>query len=441
MDLKIYPITHLKGEITAPPSKSYSHRAFIIASLANGISIIRNPSISGDVKVTINILENLGVKILKEEKSNYIVEKTKLSFKSINKVIDCKNSGTSIRIFSALSLLIENGLSLTGEFLRRKRPIKELLYALKSLGGEYEIENNILHIERKEEKCDSIKIRGDISSQFITALLILTPILKCNKKNFIELELTTDTVSFPYIDITLDVIDSFGINLFDENNKPYKKGKYYIICGQNYRPQSYEIPGDFSSAAFIIAASVLSPENSEVIINNLDMQNPQGDKKIIEILKEMGAQIQTIKEKKQVIVKGNIKKFPLKGIEIDCKDIPDLFPILSIIGAFAHGKTVLYNASNLRIKESDRISGMARELKKMGANVEEEEDKLIIYHCDNLKGILINHEMDHRVAMACCIAALYAKSFSQISYFDVIKDSYPYFKEDLEKLGAKFEKL
>ncbi len=434
MGITINPTTSLNGEIIAPGSKSYSHRAFIAASLADGVSIVKNPLSSGDVKVTLSILKALKVNIIEETKDSYLIQKSLDSFKSIKKPLDCKNSGTSIRIFSALSLRIKGGLSFTGEFLKRKRPIIPLLDALKYLGGEYEINEDLIKIKRSKPQCNTVKIRGDISSQFITALLFVSPLLKCDNKDWIEIELTTPLVSYPFVRITLDVLNSFGIYIQEQLNEQ-KLGKYIITCGQRYRPQIYEIPGDFSSASFIITAAILSPEDSTITIKNLEYEKGlQGDKKIIEILRGMGANIEIMQN--QIIIKGNISKYPLKGVKVDCSEIPDLFPILSVCGAFAKGRTELYNASNLRLKESDRISVMSRELVKMGVKVKEKKDRLIIYHSKNIKGSLINHENDHRVAMACCIGALFAKSSSQIHNVKIVKDSYPNFINDLKKLGA-----
>lgn len=436
MDVTINPIkTGLQGEIIAPGSKSYSHRAFIAASLADGISIIKKPLITGDVEITMNILKSLGVKILKVNGNSYAVKKINESFKSIEESIDCKNSGTSIRIFSALGLIIEGGLSLKGEFLKRKRPILPLLNALKYLGGNFKILDDQIQIKRENQTCQSIKIRGDISSQFITALLIVCPLLNCEKGNYIDIELTTPIISYPYVKITLDVLNAFGINIQED----IKNRKFTVLCGQRYRSQAYEIPGDFSSAAFIMAAAIISRKSSHVIINNLNVHNSQGDKKIIEILKEMGANIEYNEENSQIIINGNLNKYPLKGIEVDCQEIPDLFPVLSVLGAFAKGKTVLYNASNVRLKESNRMSAIARELSKMGVQVAEEEDKLIVNHCDNLKGTVIDHENDHRIAMACVIAALYADSISKVKNIEIVRDSYPHFIDDLKKLGVNFD--
>lgn len=435
MDVTINPIkTGLQGEIIAPGSKSYSHRAFIAASLADGISIIKKPLITGDVEITMNVLKALGVKILKVNGNSYAVEKINESFKSIEESIDCKNSGTSIRIFSALGLIIEGGLSLKGEFLERKRPILPLLNALKYLGGNFKILGDQIQIKRENQTCQSIKIRGDISSQFITALLIVCPLLNCEKGNYIDIELTTPIISYPYVKITLDVLNAFGINIQED----IKNRKFTVLCRQKYRSQLYEIPGDFSSAAFIMVAAIISRNSSHVIINNLNVHNSQGDKRIIEILNQMGANIEYNEENSQIIINGNLNKYPLKGIEVDCKEIPDLFPVLSVLGAFAKGKTVLYNASNVRLKESNRISIIARELSKMGVKVTEEEDKLIVRHCENLKGSLIDHENDHRIAMACVIAALYTDSISKVKNIEIVRDSYPHFIDDLKKLGVKF---
>ncbi|NVM44053.1 MAG: 3-phosphoshikimate 1-carboxyvinyltransferase [Candidatus Lokiarchaeota archaeon] len=440
MKLKIYPTTKLQGEITAPSSKSYSHRAFIASSLAKEVSIIKKPLISGDVKVTIEILNTLGHRITKVSEDTYMVKGSSGKIKAINKTLDCKNSGTSLRIFCALALLIEGGLTFSGEFLKRRRPIIPLLKALELLGGNYELFDETLTIKRKGKNCSPIELPGNISSQFITALLMICPLLTCKKTNSITINITSPITSYPYVKITLDVLKSFGINI-QENLNESKLGKYIISCEQNYRAQTYEIPGDFSSASFMIVAAILSPEDSKVIINNLNFDKPQGDRKIIEILRRMGAKIEVFRDKKSITVTGNLSKYPLTGIAVDIEDTPDLFPILSVVGAFAKGKTELYNASNIRGKESDRISLIAQGLSKMGVRVKEGEDFLTIFHCDQLEGSIISHENDHRIVMALTIASLFANTPSQISDIEVVEDSYPNFIEDIIKLGAKVDKL
>ena len=257
MNLKINPSTHLNGEITAPGSKSYSHRVLIAASLAEGVSVIKNPLLTGDVAITINILRDLGVKIIEKAGDRIITGRGDKPFKFNAKTLDCKNSGTSIRIFTALALLVEGGLSFTGEFLKRKRPILPLLESLKAIGAEYNLSEDILHVRRVKQTCNTIGIRGDISSQFITAILMACPKMKCETDEVITLEITSPLISYPYIKITLDVLKSFSIKVKEDLNEK-RVGKYVILNNQKFRPQVYTVPGDFSSAAFMIAATVLS---------------------------------------------------------------------------------------------------------------------------------------------------------------------------------------
>ena len=438
MKLRIAPTKKLIGTLNAPPSKSYSHRAFIASSLTRGVSIIKNPLISGDVGVTIKILEELGHRITKVSDDTYMVKGNMETIKPVKKFLNCQNSGTSIRIFTAIAMLIDGGLSFTGEFIKRKRPIIPLLEALESIGCNYKLTEKNLTVKRKGKKYDTIKIPGDISSQFVSALLMMCPLLDCKKRNTISVKITSPITSYPYVKITLDVLKSFGIKI-KENLNNEKEGSYLIACKQSYRAQTYEVPGDFSSISFILAATILTPEESQVVIKNLNFEKPQGDQRIIEILQKMGANITTMKDKNCLVVNGNINQHPLIGIAIDIKDTPDLFPILSIIGAFAEGKTEIYNALNLRKKESDRISVIAKELSKMGVKVLEEKDKITIYHCKELKGASFDHENDHRIAMALTVASLFAKGQSQIDNIEIVKDSYPNFIEHIKRLGAKID--
>ncbi len=438
MNINIAPTLRLGGNIRAPSSKSYSHRAFIAAALSKGVSIVKNPLISGDVVVTINTLQKLGVKVVKKDENEYIVVRESDFFQPQQEELDCKNSGTTIRFLSVLSLLVEEGLNLSGEFLEKNRPIIPLLEALTKLGAKYRISKNLINIKRVNKSCEMVQIAGNISSQFISALLMICPLLKCKKKCFIHIKTTTPLVSYPYIQITKEIMNTFGINI-QEILQPDNTAYYIIECAQTYRSQTYDIPGDFSSIAFLIAAAVLTKQDSKITIQNLNFQKPQGDKELLNIIKEMGAKIEINKSMQQLTVYGNINKNPLTGIDIDCQNIPDLFPILSVIGIFAKGKTRLYNASHLRYKESDRIAIVSRELQKLGVKVKEEADALTVYHCENLNGSYINHENDHRIAMSLIIACLFANSESKMSNIEIINDSYPDFLTHLKELGANIE--
>jgi len=438
MDLEIFPIKTLSGKIKVPPSKSYSHRAFFIAGLTESISVINNPLTVGDVEVTINALKSLGIKILKEKENKFLIDFHKAKLIAPEKPIDCRNSGTTFRILCVLGLLTENGIRLSGEFLKKKRPILPLLEAIKQLGAEIEVSEDEISIKPVNVTPTKIKLPGDVSSQFITALLLITPLLKCKGSDATIIELTSPLTSHPYIYLTLDMLDQAGITIKQEISESLM-GNLVIPCSQYYRGQIYNIPGDFSSAAYILGAAALVENELEVIFNNLDSTSPQGDREIITYLSELGAKILINPHDKMVKIKKGINRNSSEDISIDCRETPDLFPILAVMGCFTNKVMRLYNIKNLRSKESDRVSGISRELKKMGANLEEKEDELILKKNTKLNGADLNHGEDHRIAMALIIAAMFAESNSHISNVEIIEDSYPTFIEDLQKLGAHFK--
>ena len=437
MKLQINPTDSFKGQIKAPGSKSYSHRAFFAASLSNGVSHILNPIDEGDVDVTIQSLKLLGANLKKvnQNPKEYVIEKG-INLHDANKIsLNCKNSGTTVRFLTALSLIHQGELFLYGEFFKKNRPILPLLKSIEPLGVSFELLNESLTIKQKQIICETIKIPGNISSQFISSLLFICPVIQTKRKKEINIEVTGPFVSLPYIKITLDVLQAFDIKIY-EKKIDNQLINYRIPLNQEYDTVEYQVPGDFSSIAFIVALGVLSPSDSSIKITNVDFLKPQGDRRFIEILKKMGANIEEDIHSNTLLIEGNINKHPLTGIEIDVQNIPDLFPILAVIGAHSTGFTTLYNALNLRYKESDRIKVTAQQLTKMGVIVEEERDKLIIHHCGKFKGIAVNHYDDHRIAMAFTIAALFAESSSEITNIEIINDSYPGFINDLSTLGA-----
>ncbi|MHA1473949.1 MAG: 3-phosphoshikimate 1-carboxyvinyltransferase [Promethearchaeota archaeon] len=450
--MKIQPLINFEGKINCSPSKSYSHRAFFIALMADTPSYIINPLISGDLEVTINFCKTLGAKIEQSEKSDYDDDKFSsdiLDTDSIYKIVppqnlnpqigslDGKNSGTSIRMITALTPLISDQITISGKFFKLKRPLKPLLEALSSLEifWEYLDNNSGVKINSRSSNATEFKIRGDISSQFITGLLLLTPKLKSTPSNPNSIiNLTTPTVSTPYLKMTEEILKKFGISFqVDLNSENFMR--YIIPADQNYQGKIIKIPGDYSSAAFIIAAAALNPFPSKVVISNLDPNSKQGDKALIKILQNMNADIKVDERSQSVFIKGG--KF-LDGTKIDCKDIPDLFPILCIIGLQSNNNTILYNLEHVRTKESDRVAIMIRELQKMGAKIVLTEDNkaIIIEGPQQIRGIEINHEDDHRIAMALTVAALFARSESTIVKPEIVNDSYPDFFKDLKLLGA-----
>jgi len=283
--MKIQPLINFEGQIACPPSKSYSHRAFFFALMADSPSYIINPLISGDLEVTINFCESLGAKIVESEKSNFKVDKFPSDISDIDSIyeiippqnlkspignLDGKNSGTSIRIITALTAIIPDQITILGRFFKLKRPLKPLLEALSALETSWEyLESNLgVKINPRYSNATEFKIRGDISSQFITSLLLLAPNLKSTHSNpNTIINLTTPAVSTPYLKLTEEIMTKFGIS-FNVDLNSEKFMRFTIPADQKYKGKIVKIPGDYSSAAFIIATAALNPFPSEVVISN-----------------------------------------------------------------------------------------------------------------------------------------------------------------------------
>ena len=418
----------IKGNINAPPSKSYTHRAVICASLSDGISEIKNPLNSADCLSSVHGARMLGAHINTEDENKWIVEGNNDNPKTPDNIIDIGNSGTTLRILTGISSQIPNGYAvLTGDESIRKRPMQPLLDALKQLGIEAfssKMDGTApIIVKSGEIKNNIVKIRGDMSSQFITSLMMTLPFAKDDSK----IILTTPLKSAPYLDITIDVLSKFGITvkpLEEENEKGF-----FIEGNQKYKPCNYTVEGDYSSASYLVAAGVLL--NSELTINNLFKDSKQGDKEIINIVKEMGADIEVKNDK--VIINGPHK---LKGIDIDVKNIPDLVPTIAVLGCFAEGKTTIYNGEHVRLKECDRLNACAKELTKMGAKITEKPDGLVIEGVGKLKGAELETYHDHRLVMAFTIAGMMAEGKTIIKGEDAVKISFPNFVDVMKSIGA-----
>ncbi|WP_456372740.1 3-phosphoshikimate 1-carboxyvinyltransferase [Methanocaldococcus sp.] len=416
----------LEGTIKSPPSKSYTHRAVIGSSLAEGKSIIKNPLWGEDCLSSVNGCRMLGANIiLDKEKDEWIVEGGKL--KTPDNVIDVGNSGTTLRILTSISSQIPKGYAiLTGDDSIRRRPMQPLLDALKQLNIEAFSSkmDGTAPIIVKSSKISGnvVKIRGDISSQFITSLMMLLPF---NNEDT-EIILTSPLKSKPYIDVTIDILNKFGIKIDKTENG------FLVYGNQKYKPINYIVEGDYSSSSYLIAAGVLI--NSDLTIENLFSDSKQGDKAIINIVKEMGADIKVKKDK--VIING---EYNLEGIDVDVKDIPDLVPTIAVLGCFAEGKTEIFNGEHVRLKECDRLRACAVELRKMGADIKEKPDGLIIRGVKKLKGAKLNTYNDHRLVMAFTVAGLKAEGETIIDNEESVKISFPNFVEVMKSIGANIE--
>ena len=419
MELVVKPIQRLDGTVTVPPSKSYTHRAIILASLAKDTSEISNPLLSYDTLASVDACRKIGAEIEVREDSLRI----KGVFgepKNPNQAIDVKNSGTTLRIMTPVCGLCNGLVTLTGDESIQKRPMQPLLDALEQLGVKTTSNEGKAPVTvQGPMKGGVCSIRGDVSSQFISGLLIAAPLAEAET----TIKITTPLKSKPYLDLTIDLMEKFGAKYEKEDHA------YRVSGRQIYNSIDYTVEADYSSAALVLAAAAVT--DSEVTVSNLNIDSKQGDRKIIDILRVMGVHVKTMKD--SVLVSGTGQ---LEGLEVDLGDHPDLVPPVAALGAVAHGKTIIKNVAHLRFKESDRLKAMATELGKMGAKIKAGEDYLEIHGVKDLKGAYLFGYDDHRIVMSLAVAALCAKGETRIETAESIPVSFPGYVEAMNSLGA-----
>ena len=420
MDVTVENTDHLEGVVSAPPSKAYSHRMLIAASLSNGTSKIFNPLVSDDTQATLEAIKALGAQT--ELHKNYWTIHGQETLKTPDQPIDCRESGSTLRFMIPVATLAPGPSTFLFGASFERRPVTPLLESLKELGAESIIQRNgsSVMVCGGRLRGGKTSIRGDISSQFISGLLFASP----KAKEDTEIAVTTQLESKGYVEMTLEVLVKHGL----EGTITPSLSRLWIPANQNYVPSDHTVPGDFSSAAFLLAAAAVT--SSRVSVNRLEYQTSQGDKAIIDILQDMGASVKIGDD--SVEVEGG----QLVGVDIDAKDIPDLVPVCAVLACYAKGRSEIYNAKRLRYKESDRLNSIYTELKKMGADIVVNEDGLTINGSHTLKGTTIDPHNDHRIAMSCTVAALGAVGETKIQNVECINKSYPQFFNDLRVLGA-----
>lgn len=421
--IEIIPST-LNGEIRIPPSKSISHRAIICSGLCEGENTIENVLLSQDIIDTCNALEALGINIhyTKEDQgeTKTLTIRGNPKLKPIKNIIDCGESGSTLRFLIPLATLTKEKLTFKGRGRLVERPLDPYFDIFKNQDLPYKTNNGGLPLSINGTLYPGIyKVPGDISSQFITGLMFALPLLKRDSR----IEITTPLESKGYIDLTLEMLKEFTIEV---ENEGYKE--FYIRGNQKYKPIPYVVEGDFSHSAFWIAAGILG---GKIRATHLNINSLQGDKIIIDFIKKMAGNI--IVEEHEITTIASTTK----GITIDASQYPDLVPILAVLGALSKGTTNIINAQRLRIKESDRLWAMASELNKLGGRVKELEDGLIIQGVDALKGGVVDSWNDHRIAMALAIASIKCKKPIVITNSDSVKKSYPSFWQDFSRLGGR----
>ena len=428
MKLRIKP-SKVSGRVSAPPSKSYTHRALILGSLAQGETVIENFLASDDTLHTINALHSLGVDIqINSKRAKIIGTGGQFSVQPGHETIFVGNSGSTIRMVAPLAALAHHRVVFDGEARLRQRPMSDLLSALKSLGVQARSINGdgCPPIEVREDRLlgGEIAISGMTSSQHISSLLMIAPYAERD----VRIKVIDGLHSKPYVDITIDAMRQFGVEVRNHNHK-----EFTAASGQRYKGRHYQIEGDYSSAAYFFAMAAIG--QSPITVTNLNPNSVQGDRHLLDILSQMGCYVNYEEGQIQVT-----RDKALTGIAADMGDYPDIVLPLAIIAAFAKGKTEITNIGHLRYKESDRINNTATELGKMGIKVEVTESTMAI-EGSKPKGAVIETYGDHRLAMSFATAALFVQGNTIINGAEAVTKSYPTFFNDLSQIGARVEEI
>jgi len=415
----IQPST-LHGKIIAPASKSSMQRACAAALLRKGKSIIHNYGISNDDKAALSIIENLGARIIIDNEQ-LIIESE--GIKPISNEINCGESGLSIRMFAPIVALNKNEITINGSGSLTTRPMNFFDEIFPQLNIQIKSNNGKLPLIVKGPlQPKNIEIDGSLSSQFLTGLLMA---YAASNANNVSIKVN-NLKSKPYVDLTLKVMNDFGLNV--PENRNYEEF-VFLPSTMNYQLStiSYTVESDWSGGAFLLVAGAIT---GNIVVKGLDINSTQADKKIIEALKNCGCNIS---------INGNeihISTAELKAFKFDATDCPDLFPPLVTLAAYCKGTSFIKGVSRLAHKESNRGLTLQQEFAKFGVEIILEDDIMKVNGGNGLKGNVVHSHHDHRIAMACAVAALKANDETIIEDADAVNKSYPNFYEHLKKLGA-----
>jgi len=425
MKLLVGPSPGLRGTVKIPPNKSHSFRALIMASLAEGASLIRRPGISNDWMRGVEAMEMFGASIEPHAEETWRVRGTGGKLTVPEDVIDCGNSGIILRFFMAVAACCEGYTVLTGdESIRHIRLCRPLMDALNSLGAwavSTKADGHAPIVVRGRIKGGRAEIDG-MDSQPVSALLIAASLAD------LPTELTVrNPGEKPWVGVTMDWLNRCGVEYSNDNFQHYRVAGRSRWAGFNV-----EIPLDWSAALYPIVAGLVTPD-SEVHLPGMDYADSQGDKAVVEVLRSMGGDIEITD--KEVIARSST----LRGRQIDCNDFIDQFMLLAVVGALAEGQTVLTNAESCRHKECDRISQMYNALKAMGADVEERPDGLVIRK-SQLRGAALDSRSDHRMVMTLAVAGLAAVGQTLVSDVECVKKTFPDFVAQMQSIRCDIQK-
>ncbi len=416
-NITVFPRT-FSGEVVLPPSKSDVHRAIICASLAKGKSMVSPVDFSKDILATIDCMRNLGADILTVDTDKLAIDGSG-TFSQKTAELNCNESGSTLRFLIPLAGAGGVKTTFSGKGRLPQRPIGIYLDTLPEHGIHCETCGGLPLTISGKLKGGVFSIRGDISSQFITGLLLALPLAEENSR----IILTTPLQSRGYIDMTLHTMKTFGVHV---ETTDYG---YFIQGNQQYHSCDYTCEGDWSQAGFFLSAGALG---GNLTLKGLSLSSVQGDKECLEIFRQFGAEITATDS--EITVKPG--KNGLQGMTINATDIPDLVPILAVTGAFAKGTTHIYGAERLRIKESDRLKAISDGLTRIGCEVTETSDGLIINGRETADGGQVEGYNDHRIVMSMAIAVTKCRNALEITDSESINKSYPEFFNDYQRIGG-----
>lgn len=423
MVVTIHP-SHISGMLQAPASKSSMQRACALALLHDGETTIFNPGKSNDDLAALDIIQKLGVTV--EIKNSSCLRLDKIQNKGLGFVageINCGESGLGIRMFAPVAALSSKEIIITGEGSLLKRPMHFFDEVFPQLGISVQSNNGYLPIKIKGPlQPKDITIDGSLSSQFLTGLL-----MAYGKAATKPVTITVQNLkSKPYVDLTLQMMKQFDYNVTNHNYEQF------VIQPQtpNSKPQTVIVEGDWSSAAFLLVAGAIA---GPVTLKGSDVFSTQGDKAILKALMDCGCNISI--EEKQVSINSPLGNGG-KAFHFNATDCPDLFPPLVALAAYCNGVSVIEGVNRLVHKESDRSLSLQEEFKKMGVEIKVQDDLMMITGGSGLNGATVHSHNDHRIAMACAVAALKANGQTVIEDAQAVNKSYPGFYDDLKLLGA-----
>jgi len=408
----------VEGIVKAPASKSMMIRAVAAATLADGVSTLRNPSDCRDAIAAIEISKSIGAKVDSQDELVKI-EGTGGKIRLVNDIINCKESGLCIRLFTPVISLGDKETLVTGEGSLLRRPVGMMKEALRRMGVDFEDNEGKLPIRLKGPlRAGKVNVDGSTSSQFVSGLLFALPLV--DGKSEIEV---INLKSKPYIDMTLSALSDFGVNV---KNDGYRV--FYVEGTQEYKAQEYYVEGDWSGASFLLVAGAIA---GRVRVTGLKVDSLQADRAVINVLHMAGA---VVKEEKNYVEAsyGTLRRF-----DFDATECPDLFPPLVALASCCKGRSKIEGVHRLVYKESNRAEALLEEFRKMGVRLSVENDYIVVDGEGQPEGGRVSSHNDHRIAMACAVAGLASKDGVVISGAEAVEKSYPTFFEDIKKLGAK----